>query len=74
MGLWRDERKDYGDKEQHDDDPLEQFHTLACDSIRNFFVDAFERFEFSQNTRIPFGEMKTLGRQAVETCEILIAQ
>src|SRR5262249_7327056 len=70
----RDEGKDDRDGNQHDDDPLEDFHTPADHLIRNLLVDTFKSFKLTQDTSVPFVEMKTLRGQTIHAGQILISQ
>src|SRR5437667_2953668 len=74
MKPWRDERKDDGDNEQHDDDPLEDLHAPADQLIGDLLIDALQRFEFSQNAGIPLCKVKSLRGQPVNAGKILVAQ
>src|SRR5262245_19519887 len=74
MNIMRDERQNYGNSDQENDDPLQNLHSAADHLIRNFMIDAFKGFEFTQDADVPVGEMKTLGSQSIQSGQILIAE
>src|SRR6266404_2393421 len=62
-----------GKGDQEDDHPLQHFHAVVGCLYRDFFVDALERLQFTENARVPLVEMKATIDHAIDPREILVA-
>ena len=69
-----EERERDGDCDQNDDDPFEQFHAASGDKVGDLAVDAVESFQLAQNSCVPFGEVKPIGRRAIQASQVLVAE
>ena len=69
-----EERESDGDRDQDDDDPFEQFRAASRDKVGDLAVDAVESFELAKNGCVPFGEVKPIGRRAIQTSQVLVAE
>jgi hypothetical protein len=74
MNILNDERQKNRYDKEDDNDPLQDFHPTRRYLIRNLLVNAFERFELSQNAAVPFCKVKALCGQTIQSREILVAQ
>ena len=61
------------DGDQDDDDPFKHFHAAGGRAVRHLAVDAFLRLQFAQNARIPCFKVETLGGEAIDARQVLVA-
>src|SRR5262249_2235528 len=69
-----DERQDDRERNEKNDDPFEDLHPATRGRIGHLLVNALQRLELREYSRIPLREGDALGHEPVHPGEILVAE
>ena len=61
-------------RDKYDDHPFQDFHAPIGRLIGDFFIDTFQRLEFTQDARIPVVDVKAPVDGAIDPRQVLVAE